>query len=147
MNKKSLIIKIGLSLIAVTLLITAFFIITKQKVAKVQGEIIVEIINLDEEILINDKITFFEGDTLSSIIEKKYQAEFHHSSLGKYLTKVGPIAAPYGDPDYFIRIDVNDKMSAFGIDGIELIDKEKITFRLVKITGSSSWVRIIQLNG
>lgn len=132
MNKKNLILKIISSVVALGLIITAFFFISRREEAKHSGTITVEIINMENELLSSDEIDFKKGDTLLELLEANYDVEYQMEAFGAFIIKIDELYAP-NRFDAFIKIEVNGVISSVGVSSIKLVDQMKITFRLTKV--------------
>lgn len=134
MKSKDLLFKIIISIVALAIIIGAFFIVYKRQESVESGQVTIEIIDKDNEIVDTKNVYFKAKETMFEIVTKEFDIQYEKSSLGRFITKVGPIEASLNS-DYFIQISVDDKISSTGIDGIKPVDGIKLTFKLVKIVG------------
>ena len=132
MKQKNIIINITLSIIALVAIVVAVVIILKRPVSEEPGQIQIELIDIDKNIISKKTFQFEPNDTLFKILDSNYEVSYEVSAYGKFLTKIDDLVAPK-DGSTFIRIEINGEIATVGIDGIKLENNHTITFRIVKI--------------
>lgn len=132
MKRKNIIINITLSIIALIAILVAVIVILKRPVSNETGEINIQLIDIDKNIISQKSFQFEPNDTLFGILDTNYEVSYEVSAYGKFLTKIDDLVAPK-DGSTFIRIEINGQTSTVGIDGIKLKHDDTITFRIVKI--------------
>jgi len=140
MKQKNIIINITLSIIALVAIALAVIVISKRPTSEEVGQIKIELIDIDKNIISEKTHPFESNDTLFKILDTNYEVLYEVSAYGKFLTKIDNLVAPK-DGSTFIRIEINGEISTVGVDGIKLKNNDTITFRIVKI-GDFSWIKI-----
>ncbi len=110
----------------------AVIVILKRPTSEEVGQIKIELIDIDKNIISEKTHPFESNDTLFKILDTNYEVLYEVSAYGKFLTKIDNLVAPK-DGSTFIRIEINGEISTVGVDGIKLKNNDTITFRIVKI--------------
>jgi len=132
MKQKNIIINITLSIIALVAIALAVIVILKRPTSEEAGQIKIELIDIDKNIISEKTHPLESNDTLFKILDTNYEVLYEVSAYGKFLTKIDNLVAPK-DGSTFIRIEINGEISTVGVDGIKLKNNDTITFRIVKI--------------
>ena len=65
--------KIVVTFIGIVVVALVGIFLLRENISETKGDITIEVINLDGEKVINDKITFKEGDTLLGLLKENYE--------------------------------------------------------------------------
>lgn len=122
--KKSLILKIVLSIVALLIIILA---ITMYPKNEKEGTIKIILKNENNEIIKSDIYTFTENDTFYDIIVQNYDIVMGTGSKKGMLLKIDSLDVTTSNKKY-IKILINDEYSNYGVLNIPLNDKDVITF-------------------
>lgn len=95
---------------------------------KFDGSINVEIIDLNNDIVKSQEISFKSGETLVELINLNFDNVIIVDGM---ITSIETLNTP-SDWSSFICIYVNDEMSNVGINDIKFNDKDKISFVMTK---------------
>ena len=124
MNKKKLILSSILSVVLLGVLVVCYFIIADHFASKSDGEIQIVLVDLDNNIISDQMISFKTGDTLDKLLQENYDnvviSDGMIMSIDSFTTA--------SDWSYFISIYVNDEMSMVGLLDIEFTNGTKISF-------------------
>lgn len=135
MNRKKLFISIASSIIALAIIVICIICIAKPFGAKYDGEITVEVVDLDGDIIKSKGIGFNEGDTLVSLVEKNFdQVVFEDTGYGPFLKEIEGYKTP-ADWSSYIAIYVDDKYSEVGIGSIVFENGTIVSFRVETYNG------------
>jgi hypothetical protein len=133
MNKKKLILSSILSVVLLGVLVVCYFIIADHFASKSDGEIQIVLIDLDNNIISDQMISFKTGDTLDKLLQDNYDnvviTDGMIMSIEDYNTPT--------DWSTFISIYVDDKMSEVGLSDIEFKDGTKISLIITEFI--SDW--------
>ena len=121
MNNKLL--KIGVTLLAIIVLLGGGIYVKNKSTANEQGHIIVELIDLDGNQVVEKELSFSEGDNLQKLIEDNFNNVTFDNGM---LMTIENYETP---PDWstYLAVYVDGKMSQVGIPEIELHDGIKIS--------------------
>lgn len=123
MDKKNLILKIVLSVIGICVLVVCGIILSKSFISSSDGVIIVELIDLEGEIIKEEKIEFNIGDSLVTLIDNNFDnVKFDNGMLMEIENYVTP-----SDWSTFISVFVDGETSMVGISDIEFKNNTKIS--------------------
>lgn len=126
MQKRKLISSIILSIVAILILVIAFSLLGKEKRAKEQGEIKIEVIALDYSLIKAKTISFDKDDTLRSLIQDNFmRVVFEETEFGPFLKSIEGYRTP-SDFSTYIAIYINGEYSTVGIGSVELKDGMQI---------------------
>lgn len=128
MNKKKLLITIASSIIALALIVVCIILITKPFGAKYDGEITVEVVELDGDVIKSKEIGFNAGDELISLVEENFDNVLIENGM---IMNIEDYETP-SDWSTFLSIYVDDEMSMVGIADIEFTDGMVISFRITE---------------
>lgn len=128
MNKKKLLITIASSIIALALIVVCIILITKPFGAKYDGEITVEVVALDGEVIKSEEIGFNAGDELISLVEENFENVLIENGM---IMNIENYETP-SDWSTFLSIYVDNEMSMVGIADIEFSDGTIISFRITE---------------
>ena len=124
MNKKKLILSSVLSVILLGILVVCYFFIADHFASKSDGEIQIVLVDLDNNIISDQMISFKTGDTLDKLLQDNYDnvviSDGMIMSIDSFTTA--------SDWSYFISIYVNDEMSMVGLLDIQFTNGTKISF-------------------
>lgn len=126
MNKKKLILTIGLSALAVCAIVICFILIAKPFTPKGDGEITVEYVALDGTVIKEKEIVFNEGDQLIDLIKENFDNVVFEN--GMILGIEDFVTDSTWNP--FISIYVDGEESMVGIVDIEYTDGTVISLKL-----------------
>ncbi len=115
---------IASSIIAVALIVVCLMLIAKPFGAKYDGEITVEVVELDGDVIKSKEIGFNAGDELISLVEENFDNVLIENGM---VMSIEDYVTP---PDWstFLSIYVDDEMSMVGITDIEFVDGTVISF-------------------
>lgn len=130
MFKKSLILKIVLSCIALGIIFLSVYLLKDSFKPNYDGKIIVEIIGLDNEVIKEAQITFKKGDELTSLIENNFNNVTYQNGM---IMSIEDYTTP-SDWSTFLSIYVDDKMSEVGLSDIAFVDGTKISLIITDFT-------------
>lgn len=116
-------LKIVLSVVALSLLVLCFGIMSSSFNADAKGTIEVEVVDLDQTIIKTKDVSFKEGDKLVGLIEDNFDNVVMDNGM---IMSIESLETPE-DFSKFICIYVDDKMSEVGIEEIEYTDGTKIS--------------------
>lgn len=128
--KKELILKLVVTFIGIVVVALVGVFLLKENTSETKGDIIVEVIDLNGEKVINDKITFKEGDTLLGLLKEHYELRSDDSYGSTFIYDIDDVKT---GNDTFLGIYVNNEMSMVGVDLIELQDGLIVSFRVTII--------------
>lgn len=124
MNKKKLILSIGLSIIALALFVVCYILIAKPFAPKADGEIQIVLVDLDGSTVLEKNVEFFVGDTLDKLLQENFENVVIDNGM---LMSIESFTTP-ADWSTYICIYVNDEMSMVGLLDIKFEDGTKISF-------------------
>ena len=128
MNKKKLILSIGLSVLAVAIIALCYVLIAKPFASKCDGVITVEYVSVEGEILKSKEIEFFEGDTMDVLLKENFNnVSFENGMIMTIEDYVTP-----SDWHTFISVYVNDEMSMVGLLEVQFEDGTKISLKITE---------------
>lgn len=128
--KKELIFKIVVTFIGIVVVALVGIFLLRDNTSDTKGDITIEVINLNGEKVINDKISFKEGDTLLGLLKENYELRSDDSYGSTFIYDIDEVKT---GNDTFLGIYVNDEMSMVGVDLIELEDGLIVSFRVTII--------------
>ncbi len=128
--KKELIFKIVVTFIGIVVVALVGIFLLRENASDTKGDITIEVINLNGEKVINDKISFKEGDTLLGLLKENYELRSDDSYGSTFIYDIDEVKT---GNDTFLGIYVNDEMSMVGVDLIELEDGLIVSFRVTII--------------
>lgn len=128
--KKELIFKIVVTFIGIVVVALVGIFLLRENISETKGDITIEVINLNGEKVINDKISFKEGDTLLGLLKENYELRSDDSYGSTFIYDIDDVKT---GNDTFLGIYVNDEMSMVGVDLIELEDGLIVSFRVTII--------------
>ena len=128
--KKELIFKIVVTVIGIVVVALVGIFLLRENTSDTKGDITIEVINLNGEKVINDEISFKEGDTLLGLLKENYELRSDDSYGSTFIYDIDDVKT---GNDTFLGIYVNDEMSMVGVDLIELEDGLIVSFRVTII--------------
>lgn len=128
--KKELILKLVVTFIGIVVVALVGIFLLKENTSETKGNIIVEVIDLKGEKVIDDKISFKEGDTLLGLLKEHYELRSDDSYGSTFIYDIDDVKT---GNDTFLGIYVNNEMSMVGVDLIELQDGLIVSFRVTII--------------
>lgn len=128
--KKELIFKIVVTFIGIVVVALVGIFLLRENTSDTKGDITIEVINLNGEKVINDEISFKEGDTLLGLLKENYELRSDDSYGSTFIYDIDDVKT---GNDTFLGIYVNDEMSMVGVDLIELEDGLIVSFRVTII--------------
>lgn len=128
--KKELILKLVVTFIGIVVVALVGVFLLKENASETKGNIIVEVIDLKGEKVIDDKISFKEGDTLLGLLKEHYELRSDDSYGSTFIYDIDDVKT---GNDTFLGIYVNNEMSMVGVDLIELQDGLIVSFRVTII--------------
>lgn len=122
-NKKGKEPKIVISIIAIILLVTCGYLVTKKTSMKGEGHIIVEVIDLNGSKIKEKELDYNSGDDIISLIQSNFDnVKFD----GNMIMNIESIVTP-DDWSTFISVYLNDEMSMVGLKEIKFSDGDKLS--------------------
>ena len=122
-NKKGKEPKIVISIIAIILLVTCGYLVTKKTSMKGEGHIIVEVIDLHGSKIKEKELDYYSGDDIISLIQSNFDnVKFD----GNMIMNIESIVTP-DDWSTFISVYLNDEMSMVGLKEIKFSDGDKLS--------------------
>lgn len=128
--KKELVFKIVVTFIGIVVVALVGIFLLRENTSETKGNITIEVIDLNGEKVINDKISFKEGDTLLGLLKENYELRSDDSYGSTFIYDIDDVKT---GNDTFLGIYVNDEMSMVGVDLIELEDGLIVSFRVTII--------------
>lgn len=128
--KKELIIKIIITIVSLIIVLFVGIFILRESVSTTNGECIIEVIDINNQKVINDRISFKEGDSLLQLLNNNYELRIDDSYGSTFIYDIDEVKT---GGDTFLAIYVNNEMSMFGVDQIELTDGLIISFRVTMV--------------
>lgn len=116
--------KIVLTIISLLVLVLGSLYLSNNFTSKTQGDVLIELIDIEGNITDSRQIDYQKGDTLVSLVESNYDNVLIEN--GMLLTIEDFETA--SDWSTFISIYVNNEMSMVGINDIEFDDDTKVSF-------------------
>lgn len=116
--------KIVLTIISLLVLVLVSLYLSNNFTSKTQGDVLIELIDIDGNINDSRQIDYQEGDTLVMLIENNYDNVVIQDGM---LMRIEDFKTA-DDWSTFISIYVNDEMSMVGINDIEFDDNTKVSF-------------------
>ena len=123
MKKINIILTSIISFLCLVGLIIVIVIKNTDQKAKVDGTVIVELLNIDNSVIKSKEIGFYVDDTLTQIITENFDNVVFDNGM---LMEIENYKTP-ADWSTFICVYVNDEMSMVGISDIVLNDEMKIS--------------------
>ena len=124
MLKKNLFIKIILSVVALGLIVLCVILLKDSFKPNYDGNIIIEVLDLDGSTIKEKEISFNEGDLLTELVSNNFDNVTYDNGM---LMSIENFTTP-SDWSKFISIYVNDEMSMVGLFDIKFEDGTKISF-------------------
>ena len=128
--KKELVFKIVVTFIGIVVVALVGIFLLRDNTSDTKGDITIEVIDLNGEKVINDKISFKEGDTLLGLLKENYELRSDDSYGSTFIYDIDDVKT---GNDTFLGIYVNNEMSMVGVDLIELEDGLIVSFRVTII--------------
>jgi hypothetical protein len=128
--KKELVFKIVVTFIGIVVVALVGIFLLRENTSETKGNITIEVIDLNGEKVINDKISFKEGDTLLGLLKENYELRSDDSYGSTFIYDIDDVKT---GNDTFLGLYVNDEMSMVGVDLIELEDGLIVSFRVTII--------------
>lgn len=116
--------KIVLTIISLLVLVLGSLYLSNNFTSKTQGDVLIELIDIDGNISDSRRIDYQKGDTLVSLIESNYDNVLIENGMLMTIEDFETAS----DWSTFISIYVNDEMSMVGINDIMFDDNTKISF-------------------
>ena len=127
-NKKKVILTIILSLVAVAIFVVASVLVSRHFVPKSDGQLQVQLIDLDGKTVMEKKIDFEKGETIDVLLEENFENIVIENGM---ITSIESFdTAP--DWSVFISVYVDGEMSQVGLLDIEFNDGTIISFILTE---------------
>ena len=123
MKKINIILTSIISFLCLVGLILVIVIKNTDQKAKVDGTVIVELLNIDNSVIKSKEIGFYVDDTLTQIITENFDNVVFDNGM---LMEIEDYKTP-ADWSTFISVYVNDEMSMVGISDIVIADGIKIS--------------------
>ena len=123
-NKKNLIQTIILSLVAIVVLFVAGVMVSGHFVSKSDGQIQIQLVDLNGVTTLEKDVDFKEGDTLQYLLEENFDNVVIENGM---LMSIEEFVTP-ADWSTYIAIYVNGEMSMVGLLEIEFEDGTLISF-------------------
>ena len=127
-DKKKLILTIVLSFVAVVVFVVASIMINDHFASQSDGQIQVQLVNLEGNTTIEKEIDFKEGDTLQYLLENNFDNVVIENGM---LISIEDFTTA-SDWSTFISIYVNNEMSQVGLLEIHFTDGTLISFVLTE---------------
>ena len=124
MNKKKLILSSVLSLVLIGALVLCFYLLKDKFSPNSDGEIQIVLIDLDNNVISDEMISFNTGDTLDKLLMDNYDNVFITDGMIMSIESFTTAS----DWSTFISIYVDDQMSMVGLLDIEFTNGTKISF-------------------
>jgi hypothetical protein len=128
--KKELILKLVVTFIGIVVVALVGIFLLRENISETKGNITIEVIDLNGEKVIDDKIPFKEGDTLLGLLKENYELRSDDSYGSTFIYDIDDVKM---GNDTFLGIYVNNEMSMVGVDLIELQDGLIVSFRVTII--------------
>lgn len=128
--KKELILKLVVTFIGIVVVALVGIFLLRENISETKGNITIEVIDLNGEKVIDDKIPFKEGDTLLGLLRENYELRSDDSYGSTFIYDIDDVKT---GNDTFLGIYVNNEMSMVGVDLIELQDGLIVSFRVTII--------------
>jgi hypothetical protein len=128
--KKELILKLVVTFIGIVVVALVGIFLLRENISETKGNITIEVIDLNGEKVIDDKIPFKEGDTLLGLLKENYELRSDDSYGSTFIYDIDDVKT---GNDTFLGIYVNNEMSMVGVDLIELQDGLIVSFRVTII--------------
>ena len=116
--------KIVLTIISLLVLVLGSLYLSNNFTSKTQGDVLIELIDIDGNISDSRRIDYQKGDTLVSLIESNYDNVLIENGMLMTIEDFETAS----DWSTFISIYVNDEMSMVGINDIMFDNNTKISF-------------------
>jgi hypothetical protein len=123
--KKELILKLVVTFIGIVVVALVGIFLLRENISETKGNITIEVIDLNGEKVIDDKIPFKEGDTLLGLLKENYELRSDDSYGSTFIYDIDDVKT---GNDTFLGIYVNNEMSMVGVDLIELQDGLIVSF-------------------
>lgn len=127
-DKKKLILTVVLSFVAVVVFVVASIMINDHFASQSDGQIQVQLVNLEGNTTIEKEIDFKEGDTLQYLLENNFDNVVIENGM---LMSIEDFTTA-SDWSTFISIYVNNEMSQVGLLEIQFTDGTLISFVLTE---------------
>lgn len=122
--KRNTILTAALAVFGLVFIAIGTYFINEANTAKGDGTITIKVIEL-EDVLVKEKdITFYEGDTLTQLVKSNFSNVVIDNGM---VMSIESITTP-NDWSTYICIYQNDVMSNFGINDIEFQDGDIVSF-------------------
>lgn len=129
---KKIIFKVIISIIALAVLGTAIYFVTKAFEPKSDGTIVVEVIDLDGQTIKSKEIEFVVGDELTVLIQENFANVTYDDGM---IVSIENYTTP-SDWSTFLSLYVDDEMSMVGLAQVEFKDGTIISLRITKFDSS-----------
>ena len=116
--------KIVLTIISLLVLVLGSLYLSNNFPSKTQGDVLIELIDIEGNISDSRQIEYQEGDTLVSLVESNYDNVLIENGMLMTIEDFETAS----DWSTFISIYVNDEMSMVGINDIMFDNNTKISF-------------------
>lgn len=127
-SKKSLILKIVLSVVCFIVVIFLAFAAVNAFTSSDSGDILVEYVDAEDNVVKQKVIKFNKGDLLVELIKENFENVTLDNGM---IMTIEDFITP-NDWSYFISIYVDDKMSNVGINQIQFKGGMKISLKITK---------------
>ncbi len=122
--KRNTILTAALAVFGLVFIAIGTYFINEANTAKGDGAITIKVIELEDALVKEKDITFYEGDTLTQLVKANFSNVVIDNGM---IMSIESITTPI-DWSTYICIYQNDVMSNFGINDIEFQDGDIVSF-------------------
>lgn len=121
----------ALALIAIIIIVLMINIISSYEGATDNGQITIEVIDIDQSIIQSKTINYVKGQTLTMLIETHFNdVIFEETTYGPFLKAIEGYVTP-NDYSTYLSIYVNELYSVVGINKIKIVNLMVVSIRVV----------------
>lgn len=121
----------ALALIAIIIIVLMINLINSYEGAIDNGQITIEVIDIDQSIIESKTIYYVKGQTLTMLIETHFNdVIFEETVYGPFLKAIEGYVTP-NDYSTYLSLYINDQYSLLGISKIKIVNQMIVSIRVV----------------
>lgn len=125
---KKLVASVVAIVVLIAVVIASVWMISSGVFAQADGTITLIVTNQDEEVIFEEEVKYFEGDTFKDLLLKHLEVELSESEFGSMITSIEGIAQGNGYWWVYVR---NGEWTTTGVDDQPFSDQDIFTFSII----------------
>lgn len=125
---KKLVVSVVTTIVLLAVVIASVWMISSGVFAQADGTITLIVTNQEEEVIYEEEVKYFEGDTFKELLLKHLEVELSESEFGSMITSIEGIAQGNGYWWVYVR---NGEWTTTGVDDQPFSDQDIFTFSII----------------